>query len=94
MKRYARKHPTMIFAHFLQPMPKCDIKYDLGRSWDRKEAGKIGKDFQSYDISWLPRTGRDNVAHEMRVEFGLGMYMRPHKVHSVSYTDDTVTYVE
>ncbi|KAJ7110956.1 caspase domain-containing protein [Mycena epipterygia] len=64
-----------------KPMPKCHLRHDIGKSWDTEEAEKIGKDFRSYDISWLPGHDRDNVAHEMRVEFGLGMYMRQNKRH-------------
>ncbi|KAJ7509244.1 hypothetical protein B0H11DRAFT_1961880 [Mycena galericulata] len=63
-----------------KPMPRCNIRYDLGKSWDREEAQKVGKDFQSYDVSWLPATDREKVAYEMRVEFGLGMHMRKNKL--------------
>ncbi|KAJ6567954.1 hypothetical protein DFH09DRAFT_1155508 [Mycena vulgaris] len=61
------------------PMPKCPVRYDLGKRWERDDADKIGKDFESYDVSWLPGSDREHVAHEMQVEFGLGMNMRHDK---------------
>ncbi|KAJ7777774.1 hypothetical protein B0H14DRAFT_2631455 [Mycena olivaceomarginata] len=40
---------------------------------------KAGKDFQSYDVSWFPEMDPEKVAYEMRVELGLGMYIRHNK---------------
>ncbi|KAF8198799.1 hypothetical protein K438DRAFT_1966766 [Mycena galopus ATCC 62051] len=62
-----------------KPIPKCATRHDLGKSWDREEAEKAGKDFRSYDISWLPARDGENIAYEMYVEFGLGMYLRKKK---------------
>ncbi|KAJ7810985.1 hypothetical protein B0H14DRAFT_2861346 [Mycena olivaceomarginata] len=61
------------------PMPRCAMRHDLGKSWDREEAEKAGKDFRSYDISWLPARDGEDIAYEMYVEFGLGMYLRKKK---------------
>ncbi|KAJ7802609.1 hypothetical protein B0H14DRAFT_2891710 [Mycena olivaceomarginata] len=58
------------------PMPRCAMRHDLGKSWDKEEAEKAGKDFRSYDISWLPARDGEDIAYEMYVEFGLGMYLR------------------
>ncbi|KAJ7478754.1 hypothetical protein B0H11DRAFT_2028561 [Mycena galericulata] len=63
-----------------KPMPRCNIDYDLGKRWDPEEARKVKKDFHSYDVSWLPAMNRQKVAHEMRVEFGLGMRIRQKKL--------------
>jgi hypothetical protein len=52
------------------------MRHDLGKSWDKEEAEKAGKDFRSYDISWLPARDGEDIAYEMYVEFGLGMYLR------------------
>jgi hypothetical protein len=57
-------------------MPRCAMRHDLGKSWDREEAERAGKDFRSYDISWLPARDGEDMAYEMYVEFGLGMYLR------------------
>ncbi|KAJ7702699.1 hypothetical protein B0H17DRAFT_118894 [Mycena rosella] len=59
-----------------KPMPRCEMRYDLGKGWERVDADDLGKDFESYDITWRPASDRDNVAHEMYVEFGLGMHLR------------------
>ncbi|KAJ7839104.1 hypothetical protein B0H14DRAFT_2787676 [Mycena olivaceomarginata] len=44
-----------------------------------EEAERAGKDFRSYDISWLPCADGEDIAYEMYVEFGLGMYLHKKK---------------
>ncbi|KAJ7455852.1 hypothetical protein FB451DRAFT_1277571 [Mycena latifolia] len=58
-----------------KPMPKCKVQYDMGKAWESEDAEKHGKDFGSYDVQWRPEPDRDNVAHEMQVEFGLGLHL-------------------
>ncbi|KAJ7309441.1 hypothetical protein DFH08DRAFT_1049749 [Mycena albidolilacea] len=62
-----------------EPMPRCAMRHDLGKGWDREEAERAGKDFRSYDISWLPARDGEDIAYEMYVEFGLGMYLHKKK---------------
>ncbi|KAJ7495275.1 hypothetical protein FB451DRAFT_1213734 [Mycena latifolia] len=62
-----------------KPMPKCKVQYDMGKAWESEDAEKLGKDFGSYDVQWRPEPDRDNVAHEMQVEFGLGLHLRHDK---------------
>ncbi|KAJ7703277.1 hypothetical protein B0H17DRAFT_97883 [Mycena rosella] len=59
--------------------PKCEVRATLGKSWDCAVAETLGKDFASYDVRWLPTSDRDNIPHEMQVEFGLGMNLYPNK---------------
>ncbi|KAJ7495290.1 hypothetical protein FB451DRAFT_1477946 [Mycena latifolia] len=66
-------------ANHPQPMPKCKVQYDVGKAWESEDAEKLGKDFGSYDVQWRPEPDRDNVAHEMQVEFGLGLHLRHDK---------------
>ncbi|KAJ7476699.1 hypothetical protein FB451DRAFT_1243795 [Mycena latifolia] len=70
---YTRNWGNGLEAADEKPMPKCKVQYDRSRTWEREDANKLGKDFRSYDVQWRPEPDRDNVAHEMQVEFGLGM---------------------
>ncbi|KAJ7134082.1 hypothetical protein C8R43DRAFT_1073047 [Mycena crocata] len=76
---YARGGAETLESADEKPMPRCSMRYDVGESWEREEAEKLDKDFQSYDISWLPASDRDNIAYEMRVDFGLGLFIRKNK---------------
>ncbi|KAJ7144431.1 hypothetical protein C8R44DRAFT_973936 [Mycena epipterygia] len=76
---YTRDSSKMVERADEKSMPKCHIRFDVGKSWEKDEAKRAGKDFQSYDVAWFPASDRDNVPHEMQVDFGLGMAMHPDK---------------
>ncbi|KAJ6610395.1 hypothetical protein B0H10DRAFT_414100 [Mycena sp. CBHHK59/15] len=58
-----------------KPMPKCDVRWDMGKSWRGPE-----KDYNCYDVSWWPASNHHGTANEMRVHFGLGMNILPNRV--------------
>ncbi|KAJ6610364.1 hypothetical protein B0H10DRAFT_413024 [Mycena sp. CBHHK59/15] len=61
-----------------KPMPKCDMRWDVGKSWQGPE-----KDYDCYDVSWWPVvSNRQGITNEMCVDFGLGMNILPNKLYT------------
>ncbi|KAJ7247108.1 hypothetical protein C8J57DRAFT_1360008 [Mycena rebaudengoi] len=50
---------------------------DLGQEWD----GDPEKSYGSYDASWKPALNRKGTPYEMKVNFGLGMYLHRDETH-------------
>ncbi|KAJ6615597.1 hypothetical protein B0H10DRAFT_2435354, partial [Mycena sp. CBHHK59/15] len=60
-----------------KPIPKCDMRWDVGTPWQGPE-----KDYDCYDVSWWPASDRHGIANEMRVDFGLAMNIVSNKLYT------------
>ncbi|KAJ7249922.1 hypothetical protein C8J57DRAFT_1355969 [Mycena rebaudengoi] len=58
-------------------MPRYDVTPDLEQEWD----GDAEKSYGSYDASWKPALNHKGTPYEMKVNFGLGMYLHRDETH-------------
>jgi hypothetical protein len=56
-----------------QPRPKVHARREVGNGW--KSSNGTGKDFQCYDIFWVPSRDEEGIPYDMKLQFGLGLHL-------------------